>query len=171
MDRVHRLIKHDTIPPKSVVQLLKDTYIGTEGTLYQLLDTESKISQLNKPHFFYIERNQRAVGNITICERDVLLNDQTHSSFYIRYFAFDRTFQSSSKKGNGKSLFHDYFRQLFATNNLNPTSPQFGKNLFWAFIDPQNLRSFNMNQQFGFQTIGSFKTTAFSAVPSSPSWV
>ena len=164
LERIHKLVQHDTKPPAPVIELLKKTLIGTEGTLYQLLDTEQKIHSLSEPHFISIERNGKAIGNVTICKRDILLNGKTAHSLYIRYFAFDTLFQGGSKKGNSNSNFHAYFKALFETTNMNPVQPQFGKTLYWAFIDPQNLRSFNMNKRFGFETIGTFTTKAFSRI-------
>lgn len=164
LERIHKLIKHDTVPPQSVIELLKNTLIGTEGTLYQLLDTEVKIHALHKPHFIYLERNGKAIGNITICERPVQLGSEIQDSLYIRYFAFDTIFQGGGQKGNANSGFHNYFKALFETSNLNPVAPINDKSIYWAFIDPQNLRSFSMNERFGFQTIGHFRTTAFSRV-------
>ena len=164
LERIHKLIKHDTVPPQSVIELLKNTLIGTEGTLYQLLDTEKKIHALHQPHFIYLERNDKAIGNITICERPIRLAGSEQDSLYIRYFAFDTIFQGGGQKGNANSGFHNYFKTLFETANLNPIEPVKGKSVYWAFIDPQNLRSFSMNERFGFQTIGEFRTTAFSRV-------
>lgn len=162
VNRIHQLIRHDTKPPEPVIELLLNTLIGTEGTLYQLLDTPNKIHQLHNPHFIYLERNGKAIGNITVCERAVNLNQKSEPSLYIRYFAFDQLFQGGTGKGKSSSGFHTYFKALFETSNLNPIEPQNEKSLYWAFIDPQNLRSYNMNERFGFQTIGSFKTKAFS---------
>lgn len=162
LERVHKLIKRATVPPQSVIDLLKSTLIGTEGTLYQLLDTETKIHQLNQPHFIYFERNGKAVGNVTICEREVTLNQVQKPTLYLRYFAFGQIFQGGTKQGNSNSGFHTYFKALFETSNFNPVIPKQEQSVYWAFIDPENLRSFNMNKRFGFQTIGQFQTTAFS---------
>jgi len=164
IERIHRLIKHETSPPNSVIELLSNTTIGTAGSLYQLLDTKEKIHQLHQPHFLYLERNDKAIGNVTICERPISLNNTTQDSLYIRYFAFDEVFQGGSKKGNASSTLHHYLKELFNTSNLDPINPVKDKSVYWAFIDPENARSFNMNEKFGFETIGKFRTTAFSRV-------
>ena len=164
IERIHRLIKHETSPPNSVIPLLSNTIIGTEGSLYQLLDTKEKVHLLHKPHFLYLERNEKAIGNVTICERPITLIEKAQDSLYIRYFAFDKVFQGGSKKGNSKSAFHLYLKALFESSNLNPLNPENKKSIYWAFIDPQNARSLNMNKKLGFETIGQFRTTAFSRV-------
>jgi len=164
LDRVHRLIRHEKIPPKSVIDLLTRTYIGTNGTLYQLLDTKTKIHKLHQPHFIFIERNNKAIGNMTICQREVMINHEKTPSNYIRYFAFDQLFHGGSQKGKGSSQLHQYFKALFDTSNFDPVNPEKDPSIYWAFIDPDNIRSFNMNERFGFETIGQFKTLAFSRV-------
>ena len=164
LDHVHKLVKRDTIPPQSLIDLLKNTFIGTNGTLYQLLDTEEKIHTLNQPTFIYLERNEKAIGSFTVCNREVIIGNSKAPSFYIRYFAVAELFHGGRSKSQGKSLLHKYFKELFETSNLNPIAPAHEKIMYWAFIDPDNLRSFNMNTQFGFQTIGTFETTAFSRV-------
>lgn len=162
LEQVHNLLKRSESPPISVVDLLKHTVIGTNGLRYQLLDTEEKIHALNRPHFLYLERNGEAIGNVTICKRQVKLGNGEIESLYLRYFAFKSIFQGGNKKGKSNSLFHEYFKQMFETANFNPCAPIFEKSIYWAFIDPENLRSFNMNEKLGFETIGTFKTFSFS---------
>jgi hypothetical protein len=164
IERIHQLIQRSNTPPDSVIELLEGTLIGTEGMLYQLLDTPSKIHELVNPHFLYLERNNNAIGNITICEREISLNDNRQASLYIRYFAFDTIFQGGSNKGKANSSFHEYFTALFESSNMDPSNPKKEKSIYWAFIDPENLRSFHMNERFGFETIGTFKTKSFSRV-------
>lgn len=162
-NRLANLIQHATVAPQSVVDLLKNTLIGTEGSLYQLLDTEFKIHLLDHPHFFYIERNNKALGTITICERNVSLGKTEKQVLYIRYFAFDSAFQGSGNKARDRnSIFDQHWKKIFNTGSLSESEVEIKSTLFWAYIDPQNFRSFNMNERFGFETIGKFRTIAFS---------
>ncbi len=162
-ERINKLFKHSTTPPESVVELLKKTLIGTSGTKYQLLDTESKIHDLHKPHYIYIERNNRAIGNITICEREVTIPNKKVNALYLRYFAFERVFQSKGTKvSRGKSSFHKYISAVFSTSNLNLKDPEHSPTFYWAYIDPSNSRSFNMNKALGFEDIGAFETKIYS---------
>ncbi|MEX1001046.1 MAG: hypothetical protein WDZ35_02940 [Crocinitomicaceae bacterium] len=169
IEHIHRLVKRSRQAPESVIELLNNTLIGTNGSLYQLLDTSTKIHLLHQPHFIYFERNNRCIANLTICERTVQLNGNEFHSLYLRYFAFDKIFQGGSKSSKGHSSFHHYFQQLFKSSNFNPLAPKTEKSIYWAFIDPENLRSFAMNEKLGFQTVGAFTTTAFSRVKPSPS--
>lgn len=162
-NRLANLIQHATVAPDSVIELLKNTLIGTEGSLYQLLDTPEKIHQLDQPHFFYIERQGKALGTITICERNVRLATQNLQALYIRYFAFDKAFQGSGDKARERnSVFDQHWKRIFDTANLGEAEREQKSTFFWAYIDPQNLRSFRMNERFGFESVGTFETLAYS---------
>lgn len=162
-NRLANLIQHATVAPQSVINLLKNTLIGTEGSLYQLLDTEEKIHRLDQPHFFYIERNQKALGTVTICERNISLSENQKQALYIRYFAFDEAFRGSSNKARDRnSIFDKHWKKIFESGNLYDSEHDLKSTFFWAYIDPQNLRSFRMNERFGFESIGTFQTIAYS---------
>jgi len=163
-NRLANLIQHSTVAPVSIIELLKSTLIGTKGSLYQLLDTEKKIHQLENPHFYFIERHQKTLATVTICERPVSLNQQIITALYCRYFAFDAAFQSGGNKktAKGNSIFDKHWRKIFDTANLNNEENQLKSTFFWAYVDPQNFRSFNMQDRFGFEYIGKFNTIAFS---------
>ena len=164
IDRIHKLIRRSNHPSTSLIELLKATLIGTEGSLYQLLDTEQKIHQLHDATHLSLVRNNKVIGNITICKRKTQFRQQEITTHYLRYFAFDPSFQGKNGQSKGNTTLHQYFKALFETSNFNPVNPKRDKSLYWAFIDPQNSRSFNLNQKTGFQTIGKFKTFAFSRV-------
>jgi hypothetical protein len=167
LERIHKVVKRSSSPPESVIELLKNTLIGTNGSLYELLDTEKKIHQLHQANFLYLERNGKAIGNVTVCKREIALNQFQFQSLYLRYFAFDKTFQAGghlNKVDRSHSAFQQYLLALFNTSNFNPLQAEQDKSMYWAFIDPQNSRSFQMNKRFGFQSIGTFQTTAFSRV-------
>lgn len=159
----NRLIQHATVAPQSVIDLLKSTVIGTEGSLYQLLDTENKIHQLDQPNFYFIERNNKAIANITICQRSITCKGIINEGLYLRYFAFDPIFQGgTAKRKERNSILDKELNKIFDSGNLNETTNEIKSTIFWAYIDPQNLKSFNMNERFNFETIGAFKTIAFS---------
>lgn len=162
-NRLANLIQHATVPPESVIELLKNTLIGTEGSRYQLLDTVNRIHQLDHPHFFYLERNKKALGTVTICERQVMLGQTGKTALYMRYFAFDKIVQGSSDKVRERnSVFDQYWKKIFQTGQLGDAETEEKSTFFWGYIDPQNLRSFRMNERFGFESAGTFTITAFS---------
>jgi hypothetical protein len=164
LERIHPLIKHDVVPSEALIDLLKNTLIGSEGTLYQLLDTPTKIVKLKNSHFFSLVRADKLLGTFTICKQEINLLGRTHNSYYIRYVAFDAKFQGGLKKGKSDGGLHRFFKDFFETSTFDPAQTNYGKSIYWAYIDPDNLRSINLNNRLGFEQIGSFKTTVFSRV-------
>ncbi|MCH2235793.1 MAG: hypothetical protein MK078_16250 [Crocinitomicaceae bacterium] len=158
LEKANKLISRSTNAPEEVVELLEKTYIGTNGAQYQLLNTKDRIKHLLNPTFFFLLRNGKAIGNITICKRPIRINKTKTESFYIRYFAFDALFQGSEKPSRGQNKLHLYFEQLFNSTNLNLEYNNGEKSIYWAFIDPENQRSFKMREKFGFEEVGEFKT-------------
>lgn len=164
MERIHPLIQHDVVPSEALIDLLKNTLIGSQGTLYQLLDTPTKIVQLKNSHFFSLVRADKLLGTFTICKQEINLLDNRVISYYIRYVAFDAKFQGGFKKGKRDGGLHRFLKDFFENSTFDSAPTKGGKTIYWAYIDPDNLRSINLNNRLGFEQIGSFKTTAFSRV-------
>ncbi len=144
---------------KSILGLLQKTTLGTNGARYQHLNTREIIDDLDNPLFLTLERNNSVLGNVTFCKRE--------KNWYIRYFAFDQIFQRKksnsinnlndssnfkSKKIGLKSTLNNFFEESLKTEN----------DCFYAYIDPKNLRSKFMCENFGFQSIGKLITHSFS---------
>jgi len=146
-------------PTASIRELLNSVTLGTNGARYRHLNTESRIEQLYQPLYFSLERNDKAIGNITFCRREV--------GWYVRFFAFDALVQSSgtvkpSKRSSSKLKQHVEAFFSEALENVHP--PLEGTHLLYAYIDPRNERSIWMSQNFGFQPVAKIATQTFSRV-------
>ncbi len=162
---LRNIFVHQQSHNAEILELLEKTTIGTNGARYRHLHTREKINDLHQPHFFTIYRHDKAIANITLCKRPVYVKNRLIDSVYIRYFAFDRIFQTSeNKKANQRktSAFQRYIDSLFSTSNLDVTNPEYQPSVFWAIVDPENNRSKLMADRYGFETISKIKTVAFS---------
>lgn len=164
--KLSAIFKHQLRHNDAILALLTETTIGTNGAKYRHLHTANKIDDLHQPHYFTLFRHEKAVANITICERPISVGDKFINTFYLRYFAFARSFQTKHKvtSKSKSSVLYTFARELLATSNLNIDEPQFNPKIFWAIIDPENDRSLQMGDRFGFKTIVKIKTLAFSRV-------
>ncbi len=151
----NRLFQFRTKASEDVRKLLYETTIGSNGAKYQLLDTKNKIDELDSPLFLSLQRSSKVLGNITFCRRN--------EDWYIRYFAF-----SPDTQGKGKS-------KSKSRNNLLKNELKFffehclkdgyeGKQIrsFYAYIEPNNVKSLWMSEEFGFQKIGEKVSQTFS---------
>lgn len=144
-------------PTPAIIELLESVTLGTNGAHYRHLDTRTRISEADNPLFLSIERNENVLSNITFCKRD--------KNWYIRYFAFDNRFQSGgNKKSSGNNIIKREIETFFqdALDNQEAES-------FYAYIDPKNVKSMWMSENFGFKTIGRIATQSFSRVNPKPS--
>lgn len=145
-----------TIPTPETLKLLESVTLGSNGARYRHLDTRERITQLYKPVFLNLDRNNKTLANITLCRREV--------GWYLRYFAFDTSFQTGAKnQGTTKSGFlknqiNSFFNEALNGHHDNTT------NLLYAYIDPKNTRSLIMSENFGFTTKAKIATQTFSRV-------
>ena len=134
-----------------LIQFLERTILGTNGARYQHLNTAQRIKELDNPLHISLIRNEKIIANITFCRRG--------KNWYIRYFAFDMVFQSTSKKGrtNRNSLLRaeltQFFRDKLESGEVD---------CFYAYIDPKNDRSFIFANELGFTKKSTFYTQTFS---------
>jgi hypothetical protein len=142
----------EAITPE-LVQLLEQTTLGTNGAMYRHLDVPERIYQTDSPLCFSLRRNDHLLANITFCKRDFGL--------YLRYFAFDKRFQSKGKARQTiqKSTLKQEIEEVF--KNVSKEHPG-TMNMCYAFIDARNARSKWMSEQFGFQTKAKLATQTFS---------
>lgn len=139
-----------------VLNLIKSVTLGSNGARYRHQMIEERIQQLDRPIYFNLERNNRVLGNITICRRP--------RNWYVRYFAFNIGLQSSTrqprskaKKTTLKNAVDDFFNAALA-------DPKNEIDSFYAYIDPKNERSLWMSQNFGFKTVAKIATQTFSRI-------
>lgn len=145
-----------TIPTPETLELLESVTLGSNGARYRHLDTRERITQLYKPVFLNLDRNDKTLANITLCRRE--------EGWYLRYFAFDTSFQTANykqtqrKEGVLKKQINSFFDDVLNQNHDNTT------NLLYAYIDPKNTRSLLMSQHFGFTTKAKIASQTFSRI-------
>lgn len=144
-------------PTESIIRLLEKVTFGTEGAHYRHLDTREKIKVVDAPLFYTLERGEKAIGNITLCERE--------TDWYLRYFAFEPILQGAGKKrSTGKSNrlkqeVQTFFDRLFQ----GEFSPHKARSVY-AYIDPKNQKSLWMSEAFGFAKVRTVATQSFSRI-------
>ncbi len=144
-------------PTEGIISLLENTTLGTNGAQYRHLDTRQRIQEADQPLFLSLERHEKVLGNVTFCRRG--------KTWYIRYFAFDRAFQTGNnrrRENNGssnlKKQLTTFFNEVLEGNSYGDVDSMY------AYIEPRNERSKWMSQNFGFQKIATLNTQTFSRV-------
>lgn len=145
-------------PTESIIQLLDKVTLGTDGAHYRHLDTREKIHEADSPLYYSLERNGRAIGNITLCERS---ND-----WYLRYFAFDPMIQGAGKKRSKGSKENRLKKEVvsFLDRLFKGEFSEDPARSVYAYIDPKNQKSLWMSEAFGFKFARSVYTQSYSRV-------
>ncbi|MCO4814843.1 MAG: hypothetical protein KC454_09025 [Flavobacteriales bacterium] len=152
------LFRINTEPSKGVIDILKKTTLGSNGGLYQHLNTEARVLDLDNPLFLTLERNDKVLGNVTFCRRS--------GHWYIRYFAFQSIFQSTGKhksRAGGKSKIKNELK-LFFEDALKTGFKGEKISEFYAYVDPENVKSLWLTEELGFKTIREIELRTFSRV-------
>ncbi|MEN9698819.1 MAG: hypothetical protein RLZZ301_17 [Bacteroidota bacterium] len=135
-----------------LIALFEQTVLGTNGAKYKHLDVAESVQHTDHPLSFSLRRRGQLIANITFCKRDFGL--------YLRYFAFDKRFQSNGKaRSNPKSSIKVAIEKVFQEITTAHPGTQ---NYCYAYIDAKNVRSKWMSETFGFQTKAKLATQSFS---------
>ncbi len=138
---------------QETLELLNSVTLGSNGAKYKHCGIENRIKDLYKPLFLNLTIRNKLTANVTFCRRD--------KDWYVRYFAFDQVFQTTSsknKRSKGKSKLNAHLREFFE----NALEDKKGPGCFYAYIDPKNERSLWMSEAFGFEKKAKVATQTFS---------
>lgn len=135
---------------KALLELLEKAPLGTKGAVYWHLNTNEIIYKLDEAVFISLERNEKCVCNITFCHRN--------GHQYIRYFAFDKLFQTT-KRGQKPPSNRNFKLKIAKMFEYELNS---GTKSFYAYIEPKNERSHWMRENFGFVNAAQIQTQTFS---------
>lgn len=148
---------------KEILDLLKENTIGTPGKsmVYRHKRIEEKLRHIPEPWFVTLRLRDQLTGTACFCKRTVRLKGDPGKAFYIRYFTFRQKFRSASDLARGsspgkKSKIKQEIMDLLAGKDLP------ANHLYYAYVDPDNVRSLRQIEAFGFKTAGTFKTVFFS---------
>lgn len=150
--QMHPIFKFREEPTEGILSLLESVTLGTDGAHYRHLNTRQRISEADNPLFLSMERHEKVLGNVTFCRRE--------KNWYIRYFAFDQAMQAQGKRkssSNGllKRELQGFFDQQLKSGEVDA---------FYAYIDPRNVKSLWMSENFGFSSVAKIATQTFSSV-------
>lgn len=158
-------LKISKVPDSKTLELLSDNVIGTPGRsmLYRHLGVHEKIHKIHDPYFVSLERNDQLIGTCCFCRRPAFNNGVETQSYYVRYFSFLQNYRGagSSKKRNRSSLLRREVISLLDGEGLKDRSEKF---FHYAYVDPRNVRSRQLCDEFGFEKVSQYATVLFSRI-------
>jgi hypothetical protein len=163
-------------PSEDVRELLSNTILGTPGKFrYRHTSFNAKLKYLGQIYFLVLKKSGSLLGCIAFSRRHTHYKQDTVPSWYIRYFSVRSSLQVKSQKlkrkekrqagkPRGDSLLKHTVQQFFdepvqVDEALGKDS---GGQLVYAYVEKENLRSWNFTEIIGFETVGRIHTTLFS---------
>ncbi len=160
-----------TSVPADIIPMLKSTLWGTPGkTLYQHLQTATKIYDVHHPFFFTLKRLSTVLCTVCFAWRKIDLNgDKNINSFYIRYFVANPLFSGKglrnqkAKVREPKGIIKQFMENVFSSGSAIKTPALHdGKSLFYAYVETENEQSMHLCNYYGFRPIRSMITVPYS---------
>jgi hypothetical protein len=160
---------------EGIIDILNRAVQGSEGGLrFSLQDVAKRIAAYqDQIRFVSLYKKNQITGTVGSCFRISGQGKLRYPSSYLRYLAFQSTYQSDRTwrkriKTKIKPEKDDSFKQktleIFSKPHLLDLHNVFegDKHIMYAFIESMNERSKNLVHQAGYEYIRSFLTLAFS---------
>lgn len=160
---------------EGIIDILNRAVQGSEGGLrFSLQDVAKRIAAYrDQIRFVSLYKKNQITGTVGSCFRISGQGRLRYPSSYLRYLAFQSTYQSDKTwrkriKEKIKPEKDDSFKQktleIFSKPHLLELQDVFegDKHVMYAFVESMNERSKNLVQQAGYEYIRSFLTVAFS---------
>jgi len=173
-------VKVEKEPGEEIRAHLKNTLLGTPGKLrYRHTSFDTKISFLGRIYFLTLRKSEKLLGSVAFSLREVHHNKKTKDVWYIRYFSVhaplrDSTFKrkrlkrsekkKQKNKPHGDSLLKNFSQPYFDEPDKYLKGKETGNipSIIYAYVERENLRSWNFTEKIGFETIGGIATSIFS---------
>ena len=157
-------INIDQKPNEQIIDILESDPVGTPGKsiVYYHKNVEDNIENLPDPYFINLYLRKHLLGTVCFSRREVIEQGTTYSAYYIRYFYFREKFRSAGSeiqhKSGKKSALRSEIIRLLEGEGLPSDYPA----LFYAYVDPGNIRSTRQIHEFGLKEVGKFSALIFS---------
>jgi hypothetical protein len=175
-------VKVEEEPGEEIRTHLKNTLLGTPGKLrYRHTSFDTKFPHLGKIFFLILRKSEKLLGSIAFSSRTVRTLNKSLNAWYIRYFSVhaplrDTTFKQGrikrqekrkikrKKNPHGDSLLKNFVQPYFdrPDRHFRGTANEISPSLVYAYVEGENLRSWNFTELIGFETIGKICTIIFS---------
>lgn len=162
-----KLLKVERSPSEEILNILTNNIIGTpgHGMLYQHMGVHDKIHKISAPYYVNLSKANKVIGTCCFCSRVTANAGDAIRSFYVRYFSFRNSYRRRSvisRQSAGSSLIREEVKSVLNGQSLD-VKPH-DKFFHYAYVDPRNLRSVMLCDQFGFETVREYTTVIFNRI-------
>jgi hypothetical protein len=155
--------------PTDLQRLIDNTVLGTKGLIYRHGRVGDRLKFMHHPYHLSLYRGEKMLGNLSLAHYDTKMSFGMANAYYIRYFAFDKIFKTSSQEKKKRSS-DNVFRRIIANimtrhpseHGINYNETTEAPAYHYAYIEPDNMRSLHHAMGFDFETSRKFETIPFS---------
>ena len=144
------------------LELLDQNVIGTPGksVVYQQRNSRKKAQHLTSPYFIHLVKNKHLAGSCCLLRRE--MQNEHSPGYYLRYFTMSPWYRkpvTRIKRTNSRGRIKSEFQEILDGAQLNLKD---NAAFYYAYVDPQNKRSQQLCDEFGFDPVGQLSTLIFS---------
>jgi hypothetical protein len=175
-------VKVEEKPDEEIRNHLRNTLLGTPGKLrYRHTSFDTKLPFLGRIYFLILRKSEKLLGSVAFSLRETRALQNPLDVWYIRYFSIHAPLRDSKyrrkrmkrserkkklkkKKPHGDSLLKNFSQPYFdePDNLLKGDTLENPPSLIYAYVERDNLQSWNFTETIGFETVGKICTTVFS---------
>jgi hypothetical protein len=137
--------------PEEALTFLKEIDWGSEGAVYQNMDTESVFRLIPEPHLIAILEANYILATGVFCHTKVHVGIRSYPCYYIRFFA-------ASPLIKGKGIMKKYTARIMELIAEGVTE----KTIFFANVERGNRASYSVVKNSGYDPLFVVKTHGFS---------
>ena len=164
----------ETEPNEEVQKHIKQTILGTPGKIrYQHTSFAEKLPFLGKIFFMNLLKSGKLMGTVAFSLRDTSNRNGSIRSWYIRYFSIRAPLRDSNYKRKKKQKQEKPRRDNLLKSTAEPyfTNPdqiaegmefENDKSFIYAYVEKENLRSWNFSESVDFVTVGNIHSSLIS---------
>ncbi|MEL6537504.1 MAG: hypothetical protein AAFQ98_18930 [Bacteroidota bacterium] len=163
-----RVLNHSS-PTQEIITQLESTAYGTEGLAYLHGNVKEKILALPGPNFVTLKKKDQLMGTVALSERDTTVENLAQHSYYIRYFSFLESMRRPNTRQperqpsrSGNRMLKPLLWSLFDRSDLMDAKAPPKSTLYYAYVESENQRSYEMCMSFGFEPLRTMTTIPFS---------
>ncbi len=162
-------IRLQSEPSEQVIDLLAGTRWGTPGKLqYRQLNLRKNLPLNLNARWITTYRGDQLLGVFAILKRQIIIKNESLDAYHVRYLAASASIltgagKDATVKKQRKSPIRDSFLKIFEDPTvIDPDRKPDAPCVFYAYVEQGNIRSMQMDADFGFVQTRTFSAITFS---------
>jgi hypothetical protein len=161
-------------PNQEIRNHLREMVLGTPGKLqYRFHKVDDKLDYLTNCRFLILKKYGRVIGSVCMIRRTGLESESDYSFWYIRYMFIraplkPKTYHRKKKKRENpipsNLIWNSVMKYLEQPEIMMDESMKLNRTLLYSYVQKENLRAVNFNNEVGLLPLKKIQTYFFSRI-------